>query len=130
MSMKKSIAMVIAVIAFVTVFQVMTSGENAMLIDMSDTAISFSGIDDFRHEVAYADMASVAMEDVPDWSQWGDQEFGVFRIGHLDGYVLFATTQVDRVIIIDLADGTQMVFNYNNSSDTESIYQMLLNNLQ
>lgn len=130
MSIKKSIAIVFAVIAFVTVFQIMTSGENAMLIDMSGTAISFSGIDDFKHQVAYTDMDSVTIEEVSDWSKWGGHEYGIFRIGHLEGYALFVTTQVDCVIIISLTDGTQMVFNYNNNSDTEEIYQMLLNNLQ
>ena len=43
MSMKKSLLLVVTVIVLVTVFQLTMSGGNAMLIDMSDTAISFSG---------------------------------------------------------------------------------------
>ena len=128
--MKKSIILVVAVIVLVTVFQLMTSGGNAMLIDMSDTTISFSGIDDFKHEIAYADIDSITLEEVADWSVWGGHEFGYFRVGHMTDYVLFATTQSDKVIIANLTNGTKMVFNYNNNSDTEAIYSMLLENLQ
>lgn len=130
MSMKKSILLVAAVIVMVTAFQFMTSGGNAMLIDMSDTTISFSGIDDFKHEAAYADIASVVLEDVEDWSVWGGHEFGYFRVGHMTDYILFVTTQADNVVIANLTDGSRMVFNYNNNSDTEAIYSMLLENLK
>lgn len=128
--MKKSLLLVVVVIVAVTGFQLMTSGSNAMLIDMSDTAISFSGIDDFRHEVAYTDIESVALDDITDWSVFGGHEFGYFRIGHMDDYVLFATTQCDNAVILRLKNQTLMIFNYNNRSDTEAIYNMLLDNIQ
>ena len=130
MSIKKSSLMVIAVIIAVTVFSFLTSGGNAMLIDMSDTAISFSGIDDFKHEVAYADIESAVLDDVADWSIFGGHEFGHFRVGHMEDYVLFVTTQCDNAVILRLKDQTLMIFNYNNPSDTEAIYNMLLENLQ
>ena len=130
MSMKKSIGLVVAVIIMVTAFQLMTSGSNAMLIDMSDTAISFSGIDDFRHEVAYEEIESVVLDDITDWSVFGGHEFGYFRIGHMEDYVLFATTQCDNAVILRLKNQTLMIFNYNNRSDTEAIYNMLLENIQ
>ena len=130
MSMKKSILLVVVVIVAVTVFSVVSGGGNAMLIDMGDTSISFSGIDDFRHEVAYADIESLTLEEIPDWTVWGGHEFGHFRIGHMEGYVLFATTQCDCAVIASLRDGSRMVFNYNNTSDTEAIYGMLLENVQ
>lgn len=128
--MKKSVALIVVVIVMVTAFQLMTSGGNAMLIDMSDTHISFSGIDDFRHEAAYADIESIVLDDVADWSAFGGHEFGHFRVGHMEGYVLFISTQSDNVIIATLEDGSQMIFNYNNPSDTEAIYNMLLKNIQ
>ena len=130
MSMKKSLLLVVVVIVAVTGFQLMTSGGNAMLIDMSDTAISFSGIDDFRHEVAYEEIESVVLDDVTDWSVFGGHEFGYFRVGHMEGYVLFATTQCDNAVILRLKNQTLMIFNYNNPSDTEAIYDMLLDNIQ
>ena len=130
MSMKKSVALVVVVIVMVTAFQLMTSGGNAMLIDMSDTHISFSGIDDFRHEVAYADIESIVLDDVADWSAFGGHEFGHFRVGHMEDYVLFVTTQCDNTVILRLKNQTLMIFNYNNASDTEAIYNMLLNNIQ
>ena len=129
MSMKKSVLIVVAVIVLVTVFQLTMSGGNAMLIDMSDTTISFSGIDDFKHDIAYADIASVVLDDVTDWSTFGGHEFGYFRVGHMEDYVLFVTTQCDNAVILRLKNQTLMIFNYNNSSDTEAIYNMLLENL-
>lgn len=129
MSMKKSLLLVVTVIVLVTVFQLTMSGGNAMLIDMSDTAISFSGIDDFKHEVAYADIESVVLDDVTDWSVFGGHEFGYFRVGHMEDYVLFVTTQCDHVIIAELTDGSRMVFNYNNRYSTEDIYYMLRENM-
>ena len=130
MSMKKSLLMLLVIMAAVTVFSVMTSGGSAMLINMSDTAISFSGINDFRHEVAYADIESVVLDDVADWSAFGGHEFGHFRVGHMEDYALFVTTQCDNAVILRLKNETLMVFNYNNPSDTEAIYNMLLENLQ
>ena len=130
MSMKKSIGLVVAVIVMVTAFQLMTSGGNAMLIDMNDTHISFSGIDDFKHEVAYDEIESIVLDDVPDWSIFGGHEFGHFRVGHMEDYVLFATIQCDNAVILRLKNQTLMIFNYNNPSDTEAIYNMLLNNIQ
>lgn len=130
MSMKKSLLLIVAVIVMVTAFQLVTSGGNAMLIDMSDTVISFSGIDDFRHEVAYTDIESVVLDDINDWSVFGGHEFGYFRIGHMEDYVLFATTQCDSAVILRLKNQALVIFNYNNPSDTEAIYNMLLDNIQ
>ena len=130
MSMKKSLLLVVVVIVAVTGFQLMTSGGNAMLIDMNDTHISFSGIDDFKHEVAYDEIESIVLDDVPDWSIFGGHEFGHFRVGHMEDYVLFANIQCDNAVILRLKNQTLMIFNYNNPSDTEAIYNMLLNNIQ
>ena len=130
MSMKKSIGLVVAVIIVVTAFQLMTSGGNAMLINMNDTHISFSGIDDFKHEVAYVDIESIVLDDIADWSVFGGHEFGYFRVGHMEDYVLFVTTQCDNAVILRLKNETLMIFNYNNPSDTEAIYNMLLDNIQ
>ena len=130
MSMKKSLLMLLVIIAAVTVFSVMSGGGSAMLIDMGDTAISFSGIDDFNHEVAYADIESVVLDDVADWNAFGGHESGPFRVGHMEDYVLFVTTQCDNAVILRLKNETLMIFNYNNPSDTEAIYNMLLQNLQ
>ena len=133
MSMKKSLLLVVAVIVMVTAFQLMTSGGNAMLIDMSDTAISFSGIDDFREEIPYSEIASAELLAVQDWSSYQGHEFGQFRVrsmGEGEHYGLFVTTQADCVVALSLSDGRQMFFNYNNVSDTQAIYNLLLENVQ
>ena len=129
MSMKKSLLLVVVVIVAVTGFQLMTNSGNAMLINMNDTHISFSGIDDFKHEVAYEEIESIILDDVPDWSIFGGHEFGHFRVGHMEDYVLFATTQCDNAVILRLKNQTLMIFNYNNPSDTEAIYELLLGNI-
>ena len=130
MSMKKSLIILATIIVAVTVLSVIQSNGSAMLIDMSDTAISFSGIDDFRHEIAYSDIVALTLNDVADWDALGGQRFGDFRVGHLEGRILFATIQSDKLIYAELIDGSYMVFNYNNTNDTEAIYNMLLKNLQ
>ena len=130
MSMKKSLLLLVCVIAAVTVFSIFSSGGNSMQIDMDETGIFFSGIDEFKHEVAYADILSVTMEEVTDWGVYGGHEFGPFRVGHMTDYVLFITTQSNKVIVATLADGSRMVFNYNNAYATEQIYSMVLENLK
>lgn len=143
MSMKKSILMVVAVIVLVTVFQFMTSGGNAMLIDMSDTSISFSGIDDFSKTIAYSEIRSVELVDAGNTMLLGlkDELYKAgFGSSFQDGeawpvsmeitYEYFVTTQTDSLIVLTLSDDTLMLFNYNNTSDTEAIYNMLLENLE
>ena len=130
MSMKKSLIILVAIIVAVTALSVVQSNGSAMLIDMSNTTISFSGIDDFNHEVAYADIESVVLDDITDWSSFGGHEFGHFRVGHMGDYVLFVTTQCNNAVILRLKNQTLMIFNYNNTHDTEAIYNMLLQNLQ
>lgn len=143
MSMKKSILMVVIVIVLVTVFQLTTSGGNAMLIDMSDTAISFSGIHDFSKTIAYSEIRSVEFVDARNTELLGlkDELYKAgFGSSFQDGeawpismeitYEYFVTTQTDSLIVLTLTDDTLMLFNYNNTSDTEAIYSMLLENLQ
>ena len=47
----------------------------------------------------------------------------------MEDYVLFATTQCDNAVILRLKNQTLMIFNYNNRSDTEAIYELLLGNI-
>ena len=135
MSMKKSILLLLAVMIAVTVFSVVSGGGNSMDIQMDADAISFSGIEDFRYRLSYADITELRMESVADWSQYGGDEFGHFRAGVVSApgssaQIVFVTTQIDLAIIASLRDGSQMIFNYNNSSGTQGIYEMLLENLQ
>ena len=134
MSIKKSSIFVIAVIVIVTLIQIVSGGGNAMELNMGETAISFSGIDEFKYEVAYADIVEAKLESEIDWDSLGGHEFGAFRVGEVtraDGqqYVLFVTTRADNAIAATLADGSQMIFNYNSTYSTEEIYKMLLNNI-
>ena len=135
MSIKKSTIFAVAVIVIVTLFQLFAGGDNTMLINMGEETMSFSGIDEFTHELAYDDIVSVELVLDPDWESLGGQEFGPFRVGQIsneDGeeYTLFVTTYCGNVIAATLADGSQMIFNYNNTGNTEDLYEMLLKNLQ
>lgn len=129
MSIKKSTLIVLAVVITVTLVSMLSGGGNAMRIDMQDSAISFSGIGDFHWGVPYEDILSAELANVPDWSIWGGENIGYFRAEETESYVLFLSTQTDRVIIATLADGRQLVFNYNNASNTEALYDMLLQNI-
>lgn len=129
MSIKKSSLLVLVVIVTVTLFSLLSGGRNAMRIDMQDTAISFSGIGDLHWEVAYEDILSAELAKVSDWSDWDGEAIGYFRVGETEERILFLSTQMDTAIIATLADGRQLVFNYNNAGNTESLYNMLLQNL-
>ena len=134
MSIKKSSIFVVAIVLIITLIQVFSSGGNTMQVDMGTQSMSFSGIDQFRYEVAYADMAKAQLIEVSDWESYGGHEFGPFRVGDVtnpDGtsYILFVTTRADNAVVISLTDGRQVIFNYNSDGNTEGIYNMLLNNI-
>ena len=134
MSIKKSSIFVVAIVLIFTLIQVMSSGGNTMQLDMGTDTMSFSGIDEFRYEVAYADMTAAELTDVPDWDTYGGHEFGPYRVGEVSGadgqsYILFVTTRADNAIAVSLTDGRQVIFNYNSTSGTQEIYKMLLNNI-
>lgn len=122
-------------VVIVTLFHLFTSGNNTMQINMGEDAMTFSGIDEFTHELAYDDIVSAELALDPDWESLGGQEFGSFRIGQVvnargEQYTLFVTTNSDNAVIATLADGSRMIFNYNNTGNTEDIYEMLLKNIQ
>lgn len=129
MSIKKSSLLVLALVVAVTLFSFVADGGNAMCIHMGETTISFSGIEDFCREVAYSDILSAELDQVSDWSVWKGETVGHFRVGETEECILFLSTQTDRIIVATLADGRHLVFNYNNASDTQALYDMLLKNL-
>lgn len=135
MSIKKSSIFVIAVIVIVTLLTVVNNGDNTMQIDMGDRSMTFSGIDDFAVELAYDDIVSAELVQIDDWASLGGHEFGSFRVGEVinaqgEQYTLFVTTQTDYAVVTTLTDGSRMIFNYNSTGNTESIYEMLLKNVQ
>lgn len=135
MSIRKSSIFAVAVVVIVTLFHLFTGGGNTMQINMGEDAMTFSGIDEFTHELAYDDIVSAELELEPDWESLGGQEFGPFRVGQVgnaDGerYTLFVTTYSGNAIVVTLADGSRMIFNYNSTGNTEDIYEMLLKNIQ
>ncbi len=134
MSIKKSSIFVIAIIVIVTLVQIFSSGGNAMEIAMGEESISFSGIDDFKYEVAYDDIVAAELVQIDDWQSLGGHEFGQYRVGEItnkDGqeYVMFVTVHAENAVLTDLSDGKQVIFNYNTTSNTEEIYKMLLKNI-
>ena len=134
MSIKKSSFFVIAIVLIITLIQVFSSGGNTMQLDMGTDSMSFSGIDEFRYEVAYADMMAAELIEVSDWGAYGGHEFGPFRVGDVSGadgssYILFVTTRANNAVVVSLTGGRQVIFNYNSTGGTEGIYNMLLNNL-
>ena len=134
MSIKKSSIFVVAIVLIFTLIQVMSSGGNTMQLDMGTDAMSFSGIDEFRYEVPYADITAAELIRVTDWETYGGHEFGPYRVGEVSGangssYILFVTTQADNAVVASLADGRQVVYNYNSTNGTQEIYNILLNNI-
>lgn len=135
MSIRKSTIFAVAVVVIVTLFQLFTGGGNTMQIDMGEKSMTFSGIDEFTHELAYNDIVSAELVPDPDWESMGGQEFGPFRVGQIsngsgDQHTLFVTTRCGNAIEVTLADGSRMIFNYNSTANTENLYEMLLKNIQ
>ncbi len=143
MSMKKSLLVLIAVIALVTVFSAMQNGSDSMQIDMNDTGISFSGIGDFSKTIAYSEIRNVELMDAGESELLGlkDEQYKAgsgssFQDGEARPvsmeitYSYFVTTRTDSLIVLTLSDNTLMLFNYNSTSGTEAIYEMLLENLR
>lgn len=134
MSIKKSSIFVVAIVLIITLIQVFSSGGNSMQLDMGTETMSFSGIDEFRYEIAYEEISAAELIEISDWETYGGHEFGPFRVGDVtnaDGtsYILFVTTRASNAVTVSLTDGKQVIFNYNSNSGTEGIYDMLLNNI-
>ena len=135
MSMKKSLIVLVLVIAAVTVFSVMQNGSDSMQIHMNDTMITFSGIGNLTIVLGYKDILDAELIYKPEYeTMQGSYQSGNYRCGFHENeiwgkYHLFITTQADCVIVLQQTDGGKTIFNYNSTSSTESIYDMLLKNI-
>ncbi len=127
MSMKKSLLLMLVVIIGVTIFSVISADGNSMDIKMGDDALTLSGIGNVSYVYKYADILEASIGSLSDYLEAAD---GPFLAQQQPGLTLFVATQCDTVVVCDLIDGGQLVFNYNSPSGTEGIYEMLLKNLK
>ena len=134
--MKKYVNLItiIAIFAVVTVISVL-SGGGAILLDFGEDHLTISGVEDFSCTVNYRDidrielLASADLGTAVDGGKSGPHSYGVWRSDAWGDYTLCVTNKSDNYIIITETDGHVTVFNYQNSSDTELLFEAFQNHL-
>ena len=125
---------VIAIFVVVTLISVFKGGE-AILLDFGEDSLSISGVGDFSCTVNYRDIDTVELLDhadlgtIVDGTKSGLYSYGVWHSDSWGDYTLCVTNKVDSFIMITETDGHVTVFNYQNSSDTELLFEAFRQNL-
>lgn len=121
-------------IAIIAIFVVVTGisvfkGGGAILLDFGEEALSISGVEDFSHTVRYRDIDTIELLTSADLGTAvnggtsGRYSYGVWRSDSWGDYTLCATSAADSFIIITEINGHITVFNYQNASDTELLFE-------
>lgn len=135
--MKKYVNLItiIAIFAVVTVISVL-SGGGAILLDFGEDHLTISGVEDFSCTVNYRDidtvelLASADLGTAAGGAKSGPHSYGVWRSDAWGDYTLCVTNKSDHYIIITETNGHVTVFNYQNSSDTELLFEAFRNHLE
>ena len=119
---------IIAIFAVVTVVSVFKGG-GAVLLDFGEDSLSISGVEDFSYTVHYRDIDTVELlahadlGTAVDGAKSGLYSYGVWRSDSWGDYTLCVTSAADNFIMITETDGHVTVFNYQNTSDTELLFE-------
>ncbi len=134
MSLKKTALVLVCVLALVTVYTALTAG-GSMDIALGDDAISFSGVRDYVREIRYEDILSARLVELSDpGTAVGGFSSGKYRCGtwespELGAIEAFITVKCETCVLLRLTNGESFIFNYNDSSSTKGVYELLLRNL-
>lgn len=126
-----TIAAIFAVVTVISVFR----GGGTILLDFGEDSLSISGVEDFSCTVYYRDIdtvelfSSADLGTAVDGGKSGPHSYGVWRSDAWGDYTLCVTNKSDNYIIITETDGHVTVFNYQNSSDTELLFEAFQNHL-
>ena len=128
--MKKyaNVITIIAIFAVVTAISVFKGG-GVILLDFGENSLSISGVEDFSCTVNYRDIDTVellALADLGtavDGAKSGLYSYGVWHSDLWGDYTLCVTSEADNFIIITEINGHVTVFNYQNTSDTELLFE-------
>ena len=119
---------VIAIFAVATIITVFRGG-GAVLLDFDEDSFSISGIEDFSYSVNYGDIDTVELlapadlGTAVDRAESGPYSYGVWHSDAWGDYTLCVTSRADNFIIISEINGHVTVFNYQNTSSTELVFQ-------
>ena len=120
-----TILAIFAVVTIITVFK----GGGAVLLDFDEDSLSISGIEDFDCTVSYGDIGTVELLSpadlgtAVDGAESGAYSYGVWHSDAWGDYTLCVTSKADNFIIITETHGHVTVFNYQNTSSTELVFQ-------
>ncbi|MCC8100159.1 MAG: hypothetical protein LIO78_08895 [Clostridiales bacterium] len=123
--------LVVVVVVVLTLFSAFT-GTSSATLNLQDDGISISASDDLTVEVAYADIQSITLEELPDsfgtcvdGSEGRNYSYGVWQSDTWGDYILAAKTSLTQVIVIETEEQT-VVFNYESDDVTAQLYEHFL----
>ncbi|MCC8065198.1 MAG: hypothetical protein LIO70_08960 [Clostridiales bacterium] len=123
--------LVVVVVVVLTLFSAFT-GTSSATLNLQDDGISISASDDLTVEVAYADIQSITLEELPDsfgtcvdGKEGRNYSYGVWQSDTWGDYILAAKTSLTQVIVIETEEQT-VVFNYESDDVTAQLYEHFL----
>ncbi|MCD7920783.1 MAG: hypothetical protein LUG45_12090 [Clostridiales bacterium] len=127
---KRNWILMLAILVAVTLFSLLNR-EGAVTMSFEDEALVINGADEYSFQVAYDEIASIALEELPDLGAAVDGgEDGSFRYGVWENdtwgtYTLCLTVNMNTCIVLTLQDGSIYVFNYGDEDSTQIVYEDL-----
>ncbi|MCD8127478.1 MAG: hypothetical protein LUD82_08580 [Clostridiales bacterium] len=122
------IVVVVVVLALFSAF----AGTSSATLTFQDDGVSISASDELTIEIAYADMQSVTLEELPDslgtcvdGKEGRSYSYGVWQSDTWGDYFLAAKTNLTQVIVIKTEEQT-VVFNYESDNVTSQLYEYFL----
>ncbi len=127
---KRNWILMAAILVLLTLVSVLNK-EGAVTLTYGEEALTVNGADGYSFQVAYEEIASIALEELPDLGtavEGGSDasfRYGVWENDTWGEYTLCLTTNVDTCIVLTLRDGSIYVFNYGDEDGTQAVYDDL-----
>ncbi len=127
---KRNWILMAAILIIVTLISTLNK-EGAVTLTYGEEALTVNGADGYSFQVAYDEITSIALEELPDLGttvEGGSDasfRYGVWKNDTWGDYTLCLTTNVDTCIVLTLRDGSIYVFNYGDEDGTQVVYEDL-----
>ncbi|MCD8085679.1 MAG: hypothetical protein LUF28_05045 [Clostridiales bacterium] len=127
---KRNWILMAAILVILTLVSTLNK-EGAVTLNYTEEALTVNGADGYSFQVAYDEIASVALEELPDLGtavEGGSDaafRYGVWENDTWGEYTLCLTTTMDTCVVLTLLDGGVYVFNYGDEDGTQAVYEDL-----